>query len=182
MEQINFHFLIPQLIGVLTIFIFVFVKALKIRREKQKFKLFAVRDKLLFLVATGKLSQDDRIFKVFYKAINSSINEIKGINPFSFIRASLTAKSAVELEANKKLLQEINEREREVKEVIGEFFHTYMEIMVSNSIVLAVILWLIKNGLLITNSLIKLMPKREKDRYETYKWFENKEHGLHITP
>ena len=41
--------------------------------KTQKYKLFCVRDNLIYLVASGKLNEDDLVFQRFYKAVNHFI-------------------------------------------------------------------------------------------------------------
>lgn len=73
----------------------ILVTKIAIRRDGwklQKYKLYAVRDNLIYLVATNKLKEDDFVFQRFYKAVNYFIDANDKINLHHFVSAAEKAR------------------------------------------------------------------------------------------
>ncbi len=163
-----------QAIASVTVISFLAFEWFKGREARHKYKLYAIRDELLYLVVSQKLSQEDFLFKLFYRVINRSINEIKHLTFWSFIRASMTAKSELEKETTAGLQGEIQRAPEEVRKVIAHLCVTMMEIMLANSLSLFLAVEVAKRcrGLLSkiqhgSKFLAKTLPQ-----YETYRYFE----------
>src|ERR1035438_8758695 len=77
-----------QLIVSLSVMASIGVLLLQNHEAKQKYKLYAVRDRLLYLAVTGKLAQTDMLFKVFYRAMNVYAARVEDLSFFSFVKAS----------------------------------------------------------------------------------------------
>ena len=76
----------------------ILVTKIAIRRDGwklQKYKLYAVRDNLIYLVATNKLKEDDFVFQRFYKAVNYFIDANDKINLHHFVSAVEKAAKAL---------------------------------------------------------------------------------------
>lgn len=138
------------------------------REERERFKLYAVRDKLIYLAATDALPQSSMVFKVFYNVVNVSISEVRNLNLASLVRASMAAKSALEKERQEALSAAINRAAPEVKEVIGEFGKVMMEIAYANSLGLRVFLHCARFAKrILDGSRMRLRPPKPA-AYDTY--------------
>jgi hypothetical protein len=169
-----------QVILSLTVLVFLVIRLLKVRQEKYSYKLYALRDELIYLVAAGELREDSFMFKVFYKVINQSISDIEDLTRWSFVKASIKAKTTLQQQSIQKLLQEIGEASPAVHEVVDNFFDTMVAIFKANSPFTAlcvdigrwakdshkVVFSLINFGVNLGNRLIPV------ERYETYRFFE----------
>ena len=155
--------------------LYVAVECFKGKREKQRYQLYAVRDKLLYLEATGKFSDTRPLFSLFYHAIDKSIGEVKDLTFVSFLKASLRAKSALEQEKIASLRQQINNAGPEVQEFVGFFGKTMMQIMVTNSLFVALAIRAGSTGKQAWDATLgrtRIFTNQEK-KIETYLYFKN---------
>jgi len=109
------------------------VLLLKKREEREKFRLYAIRDRLVYLSATGELPQGNMVFRVFYQAVNISISEANTLTVSSLIRASVKAKTALQQEKQEKLMESIQRASPEVRSVVEDFAVVMRDIVYSNS-------------------------------------------------
>jgi hypothetical protein len=157
---------------------------LKARQQRLRYELYDVRDELIYLVATDALRQDGYLFSVFYKAITRSINEIQDLTLWSFVKASITAKSALEKEAAQRLRDEITAASPEVQRVVVKFAQTMVHIVLANSPFFVVFLRLVKlshhwsesswkASRAVGNLLLWRLLPGARERYTTYKYFDS---------
>jgi hypothetical protein len=141
----------------------------KKREERERFKLYAVRDKLIYLAATDALPQSSMVFKVFYNVVNISISEVRNLDLASLARASVAAKSALEKEKQEALSAAIARASPEVREVIGEFGKVMMEIAYANSLGLRLFLHCatLAKRILDGSRILTLQPPKPA-AYDTY--------------
>ena len=102
-----------------------------IRREKRKayrYRLFAVRDQLILLVAEGKLEERDPLFQFLYRSTNLLIRLAKPLTLGVFIKAWRQS-PAVDEEAIEKFVADLNERSEEVRTSGIHFFDTVGSIL-----------------------------------------------------
>jgi hypothetical protein len=68
------------------------LQALAIRRFRnqaaitRKYRYFAIRDELIYLVASDHMSEDDFVFQQFYNAVNFLITNYKTLTLGSFLQ------------------------------------------------------------------------------------------------
>jgi hypothetical protein len=152
------------------------------KQEKHKYRLYALRDKILLLVARRKIDEDSLIFKVFYDVLIKTICEVKQVKLWSIAHASVTAKSALQEERSEQLKTEMIGASPEVKEFVVDFYQTMMEIAVANSPLLVLFIRLAnhsdsivsKVGLLIRRLRLFL---NETQQYDVYRYFEKQSHS-----
>jgi len=155
---------------------YVSYQLIKARQENHKYKLYALRDRLLFLMATKELDEDSLIFQTFYNTLVGSIKEIKDLSLWNIAKASVAARSALQ-EKRERLGIEIDASSPEVKKFVMDFYHTMMEIAVANSPLLVLFIKLASHkavsqvGRYITKFQIFI---RERQQYEAYRYFENR--------
>lgn len=137
------------LLGIVGIIFLISILATRItlRRDGwavQKYKLYKVRDQLIYLVATGKIREQDLIFTRFYKAVNCFIQEADRINHGNFVAAAAHARRKGIDPAEERNFQEICVALRktgpEVNEVANAFYLTILEILIENSVLLRAIM------------------------------------------
>jgi nitrogen fixation/metabolism regulation signal transduction histidine kinase len=154
---------------------------LKAREEKQKYRLFALRDRLIYLVAKGSLSEGSLLFKVFSTAINRSIGETSELTVFSLVNASLSAKTALQKEKQENIRGAIARSNDEVRAFVDDFSEVMMAIVLSNSPSLyATLLVVRKCGKAIkTIKSFAATPQRLWQKYDTYRYFEQMHEFAH---
>lgn len=146
---------------------------LRSREETHKFKLYALRDDLLYLVASGKLAEHDHLFRVFYGALTSSIGEIHKLTVASLINASIEAKNALQKEGFDKFVHEVESATPEVREFVNKMFLVMRGIMVANSPLLVFLLRVRSNfGKFASRLKHQLLTKDACETYDTYRYFE----------
>ena len=155
---------------------YVSYQLIKARQENHKYKLYALRDRLLFLMATNKLEEDSLIFQIFYGTLVTSIKEIKDLSLWNIAKASVAARDALQGQ-REPLRIELDATSSEVKEFVMDFYHTMMGIAVANSPLLVLFIRLANHeavlqiGRYITKFQIFI---RERQQYEAYRYFENR--------
>jgi hypothetical protein len=141
----------------------------KRREERERFKLYAVRDQFVYLAATGKLPQTSMVFKVFYKIVNISISEVRSLNLSSLVRASTAARTALEEERQEALMDSVARCEPEVREAVDNFVKVMMEAAYANSLGLRLFLKCARLVQIIVSAL-KVSPPQPA-AYETYEYW-----------
>ena len=140
---------------ILLIFIFALIQInemLKLRRLKSKnlltdnrFKLFAVRDRFISLVATGDLKEDDIIFKFFVSYINILIRYSGKLTASNMVVAIAKARRLRESDAYISTEYVIDcvvqKKNQKVKDAVNDLFKTIALIVYDNSPSLQLIIW-----------------------------------------
>lgn len=113
---------------------------------KNRFRLFAVRDRFVYLVASSKLEEDQIVYRFFVSFINVLISETHIINLRLFLKVfgRITEKK-LEKEQNvlNKALEEASQKgNKEIVDAILDFWKSLLEILVDNSPPLRAVLWL----------------------------------------
>ena len=138
-------------VTLLTIILLVFVASsfytyIVLKRDAtrlQKYKLYKVRDDLIYLVAVGKLNKDDFVFESFYNASNHLVKAVEHINLASLVRAIKEARQRGLDPAAENKLQQIHRalqtKDREVINAVNGFYRAVTEILIENSLLLQVI-------------------------------------------
>jgi len=116
-------------------------------RMSYVYPLYAVRDKLIYLVAAGKLQEESFLFQEFYKAVNMIIPESHELTLRLFVDAMREAREKGHDPAVEKRFVQIKEaleklNDREIDEAVRSFFEAVMHVLVSNSIILRIFRWL----------------------------------------
>jgi hypothetical protein len=122
-----------QLVASCAVMAVIALSLLQAREERHKYRLYAVRDKLLYLVASGHLSETSTVFKVFYRAMNTYAAEIDSLTIVSFFRASLAVKTELEKENQQRLSEAMRSASPEVQSVVDEFIRVVMDALRYNS-------------------------------------------------
>src|SRR5262249_28850500 len=112
--------------------------------KAQKYRLFKVRDDLVYLVATKQLACDEPVFAMTYGAVNSFLQDVSRISLTSFVRALERAKQngldPATDEAVERLQRELESKPPEVQRVVLSFYHSIVVILYQNSRVLRLLL------------------------------------------
>lgn len=143
----------------------------------QKYKLYKVRDDLIYLLAAGKLSKDDFVFESFYNASNHLIGVVEHINLGSIVSAIKEArKKGLDPAADSKLRKihnALQTKDQEVINAVNGFYRAVTEILIENSLLLQAIVKCkpiakIVNGLLGWTKSVKYRPI-QRDAYRFYR-------------
>lgn len=146
---------------------------LRSREERHKFKLYALRDDLVYLVASGKLAENGHLFQLFYGALTSSIEEIHRVTVSNLINASIEAKNALQKEGFDKFVHEVEHASPEVREFVNKMFFVMRGIMVANSPLLVFLLRSRSNfGKFAIRLKRQLLTKDACETYDAYRYFE----------
>lgn len=103
-----------------------------------RYRLYKIRDDLIFLVAKGAIDEQDFIYKTFYEWINTYIEDIHRFTLKEINKAMQEAREKGYLkeihEFTEKVQRELAGKDKEVKDVTQEFFETMRYILIRNSI------------------------------------------------
>jgi hypothetical protein len=181
MTRAQAYLLTLQLTGFLIILAYISWQLVKARQEAHKYKLYALRDRLLYLLATGELQEDSLVFKVFYASITRGICEIKDVRLWSIAKASMAAKSVLQESREQRLWTEINKSSPEVKKVLYDFFGTMMEIAIANSPLL--VLFIRMGGDQMVSGVVRYISRlrifiKGQQRYDVYRYFDRRHDRL----
>jgi hypothetical protein len=176
----------PQQIGLLLIQLavslgilgFIGVALIRSSESAIKYKLFSVRDKFLYLAASGVLPQNTMVFKVFYKSMNIFISEIESLTIVSFIRASVSVRKQLEKEDRTRLIESLDRADPRVKEAVDEFLRVVMEAIRYNSPMLNLGLGFAAHcarlvGLLRSFTIMIFQRPFRPPVYDTYRYYES---------
>ena len=145
---------------------------LRSREARHKYRLYACRDRLVYLVASGELSETSMVFKVFYRAMNSYITALDSLTLVSFIQASMAVKKELEKEHQERLAEAIQRATPEVQQAIQDFFRAVMDALRYNSPMLNLIL-VVAHHCTRAFSYIRKMRKFKVPVYDAYRFYEN---------
>ena len=166
-----------QIILSLAVGLFLFSRLVEARQEKYKFRLYAIRDKLIFLVSVNQLAEDSFLFRLLYRAVNTSISQINDLDRWTFIKAVTAARSEFQEVGVQIIKSEINAAPPQVKAVVYEFLDTMICILKANSPFTKLCLLcfrLFKNRQVVASeSLGRLKNLVPKEQYESYQYFES---------
>jgi len=136
---------------------------------RNRFRLFAIRDRFVRLVATGDLDEDDVIYKFFVSFINCLILDTQVIQLRVFIEAlkEVTEKKIIMREEAIGLVFDkvSKENNEQVIDAVNEFWGVLVKILVDNSTTLRTILWIrikFREMDILTEKRKKIKPVLEK--------------------
>jgi hypothetical protein len=105
--------------------------------KAQRYNLYRVRDNLVYLVATGKLSESDLIFQTFYKAANYYSSSVDKITLSRLVNRIIEARAqGLDPSENKKMeviRAALEHQDKEVVDVVRDFYESMMAILIQNS-------------------------------------------------
>lgn len=179
MSPIEYFYLVLLVVFFGTVAGYAYKEFRKTNLKKNQYRLYEIRDNLIFLVANGDLKEKGVIFQEFYPLVNNWVQSVQKLNLTLLFKAFREARRDIEskekIETLQKALVQSNEK---VKEVVQQLFRTVLEIMVENSFTLK---FLVKHVL--AKRLIKIVAKKlyqsvlvskeRKQIYKDYKGYEN---------
>jgi len=138
----------------------------QVKRDANRYKFYAFRDKLLWLVALKKIKENDFLFKEFYGMANRVVNNTHRFTFSNFIK-SIKA-SLREEETSRKLEDALRNADPEVQEVILGYFEAVILTLRSNSLIFRFLIWsfnLSNFGKSIIRLIKSFVPTTIKDAY-----------------
>jgi len=112
--------------------------AWKAEVESCRYAMYAVRDQLILLVATGKLSEDSVLFQHYYKRSNDILRLTEKMHLEGLYQALISTqlsegRVAEHRERLRKVHDILNKADPEVKEVVQSYYSAIIELMMVNS-------------------------------------------------
>jgi hypothetical protein len=146
--------LISVCIQFLAVVFFWFIVIRKNLQMAHVYPLYAIRDKLIYLVASGKLQEGDFLFQEFYKAVNIVIPNSRRLTFNVLVRSIEEARQKGHDPAvSQKVIRiqkELEKVDDEVRSVVAEFYQSVMLLFVYNSIALRLLSKLFSSPLVTT--------------------------------
>jgi hypothetical protein len=160
-----------SLTAVLFIFIGLFLSIVLMRlkdlanRKKACFKMYAVRDSLILLVAENKLNEDSKVFQYYYKRVNSLLAHAPNIGMDDVAQSLIKTSNGDFEKALKKSENELKEilklrevESPEVREVISQYYSVSRFMIFAHSNLLRLVYITFIRGGLLTHYLTKWLP------------------------
>ncbi len=122
----------------------------EVKKDIDKFRLYALRDRFIEFLTEGKLSYNDVVFQTFYKITNDTVAITDQLTFKTLVQAARM--SHEELEGASQVFNELEHRDESVKKAVQEYIETVLEIMLHNSFLLRLALWATGAG-------FKFLPK-----------------------
>lgn len=112
------------------------------RVDRYRYRLYAIRDQLYYLVVSGRLDKDSPVFVTTCQMINGVIKDRAIFTPQNFVRFFLEAEKTAfrNKKAFKQFAAGVHKAPPEVQIVVAGFFMTALQIMEENSVLVKV--WL----------------------------------------
>lgn len=131
------HLLLILLVG-----IFLYRKYIESARLRAQFGLFAVRDSLVLLVASGKIKEDNPVFEYHYKRVNALLKAAPKIGVDDILHAVFFHpnefknfdKTLIKAEARlKEIFDNPIMKEADVKEVVESYYRAMEAVLLTHS-------------------------------------------------
>jgi hypothetical protein len=173
MTTLQIWLLILQGCASTSVLLYIFSQVIKTREEHHRFRLYAVRDRLIWLVATGKLTESSQVFRAFYSGVNASISATDRLTIASLIQASQAARSALQREKQDRLLNAIDRSDPEVRRAIDEFARVMMEIIWANSLLLRAAVMIVRRARRVIGPWPRTVHAASaREQYQTYRYWQ----------
>jgi len=121
--DLGLAFIVLAVVGAHAAYAFVFPLRRE-RRKTQRYPLFAMRHRMVMLVADGKLEEDDEVFQFLYESVNYLIPHAKHMGRWEIFR-SIVKSPIVKLADDQfrtHLLDMLRHDDPEVRRVTRDFF------------------------------------------------------------
>lgn len=129
---------------------------------KARYAFYAIRDKLIQLVADGYLNEDSDIFQHFYSWSNTFAKDARSLNIPALVKTlSHTDPSSPEI---RELLEMVQQSDERVKVVIAEYSFTIADVLIRSSFLVYILFY----SMIIFRALGNnptAEQRRTKDRY-----------------
>ncbi|ODC01217.1 hypothetical protein A3197_01660 [Candidatus Thiodiazotropha endoloripes] len=183
--EINDYLLHATLFSIAVIYIY--SRYVAAQRENASFKMYEARDKFIYLVASGVVTETDPVFTYYYKRINRILSMAPDIGIDNILQAMLNNKNRdldKELERVKKEVDKILEsksaKKDEVKDAIENYYIGIQFMLLSHSSILK-IAFIITRYLNPVTILFQFVPKNASIRgaYKVTEYAEKEVCELH---
>lgn len=150
------------------------------RLRVSRYKLFAVRDELVLLVAEKKISEDDDVFRFLYDTINRLIPHTKPLTLWDLVEglnATQLARARDDDELRRRIKKSVDHSDMAVRKVARKFFAVLAEILLDSSILIKASAATTYLGLKVFHSfaancrtVLASLCKTQLDAYEYHKY------------
>lgn len=158
------------LFSFLALAVLVFLHNLK-RKAYQKqmvYKMYAIRDELVFLVAQEKIQENSRVFQYYYKRINILLQQAPSIGLDDMVSQLISSKknSKVDIQQTKQEVEELltlKELEcEEVRAAIQDYYEVSKNMILAHSSYIKLLFVIFVKGGLLKHYLKKFIPSNIK--------------------
>lgn len=151
-----------------------------IYRKSVLFKMYAVRDQFVMLVADDKLSEDSKVFQYYYKRINILLSRAPNIGFDDVLNVVFIKIKTNNMESSLKMAMKeseevLNLKElecEEVRQTVESFYLVSKELMLAHSSIIKVLYYLLIKGWL-NNFIKKIIPHETAIRIKAVSFIEN---------
>lgn len=132
---------VPFVVVGIVFSVFFWLTKLRVVRKVASYQMYAVRDDLICLVATGKLKETDPVFEYYYTRVNRLLETAPNIGIDDALEAFLFLKTRRGLEESlsevvrkaEQIRKEVEGRDPEVCAVIARYYESNKRMIVAHS-------------------------------------------------
>ncbi|BDP30200.1 hypothetical protein DC364_21240 [Vibrio vulnificus] len=156
--------------SVLTVIVLLFMHTLKLKayRKHRVFQMFAIRDRLVLMVAQEKISEDSKVFQYYYKRVSFLLELAPNIGLDDMINHMLSAKKAgarrSDIERSRAEADEIAKLKEleceEVRELVADYYRVSKELILAHSSLSRLVMIALLKSDFLKNLAKKFAPKR----------------------
>ncbi len=108
------------------------------RVAENKFRLYAVRDQLIGLIADERVEENDDIFRLYYQATNDIVRRQHKFTMFALIKRAMDERAAKIQSAKfiEELSEELSKRDPALRDAVLNFYRALLDIVIANSVTL----------------------------------------------
>lgn len=114
---------------------------LKVKRRAASFRLYAVRDALILLVAKGKLSEESKVYQYYYERINKTLSYAPNVGLDDALQSFINVKKAnnhelllENIERNFKEMRHLVDAEGvEIRNVVSDYYTAQKGMILAHS-------------------------------------------------
>ncbi len=152
--------------------------------ESCRYSIFAVRDHLVLLVASGKLDDDSLLFRYYYKRTNDILRLTEKMHFEGLYQAILSTKLSKQRIADHKermvsIQKIIHDSDPQVKDAIEAYYDAVIDLMMVNTNIFSFV-YVVSNHRLKESLRQKLMAWAEKKDPKSAKIFHSVESDKHL--
>lgn len=103
------------------------------RRKARRYRFFAIRDRLVWLVAEEKLVENDPAFQFLYEGVTRIIPAAKPLG-LKDVVATLKASQFVDEQRLRVIKNILEHKDKEVREVAADLFSAIVEVLLARSL------------------------------------------------
>ncbi|EHH2475277.1 hypothetical protein H8F06_11740 [Vibrio fluvialis] len=152
----------------LTVLLFLYGLKRKAYQKQMMYKMYAVRDELVFLVAQDKIQENSRVFQYYYKRVNLLLQQAPNIGLDDMVNQLLSSRknSKLDLEQTKQEVEELLKLKEleceEVRAVVQDYYEVSKDMILAHSSYINLLFVIFVKGGLLKHYLKRFVPSNIK--------------------